>query len=173
MFDFILLLVLLILLLNIVFYTLKIGISPMPSSKKVLIKIDENVKLFDFDTIIDLGSGFGTLAIYIAINNPTKKVIGYELSLIPFIISKFLKIILKIKNLEFKKKNFLFENLDNKVLITYLFPKGMEKLENKIKDSKIKSILISSTFKFRNIKEDYCDYCDDIYNTPIFLYKFS
>lgn len=173
MFDFILLLVLLILLLNIVFYTLKIGISPMPSSKKVLIKIDENVKLFDFDTIIDLGSGFGTLAIYIAINNPTKKVIGYELSLIPFIISNFLKIILKIKNLEFKKKNFLFENLDNKVLITYLFPKGMEKLENKIKDSKIKSILISSTFKFRNIKEDYCDYCDDIYNTPIFLYKFS
>lgn len=173
MFDFILLLVLLILLLNIVFYTLKIGISPMPSSKKVLIKIDENVKLFDFDTIIDLGSGFGTLAIYIAINNPTKKVIGYELSLIPYLISKFLKIILKIKNLEFKKKNFLFENLDNKVLITYLFPKGMEKLENKIKDSKIKSILISSTFKFRNIKEDYCDYCNDIYNTPIFLYKFS
>lgn len=171
MFELYLLIFLLLIVLSIVIYTLKIGISPMPTSKVVAREILELVKKTDNDTIIDLGSGFGNLAIFLASNLPDKKIIAYELSFIPWIVSVFLKKILNIKNLSIYKKDFLKEDLKNATLVCYLFPKGMVKLEEKLFNDSINTTIISNTFAFRHIKERKTIESDDIYKTPVYLYK--
>lgn len=143
----------------------------MPSSKKIskmILTIIEDEKQ---ETIIDLGSGFGTLAIFLARNLPHKKVIGYELSLFPYFFSLLLKKVLKLENLEFYKKDFLKEDLKDSLLVCFLFPKGMEKLEDKLFDETINTTIVSSTFSFRNIKEREVFKVDDLYKTPIFYYR--
>lgn len=171
MFELYLLIFLLLLIGSIVISTLKIGISPMPSLRKVNEQIVQFVKNSEEETIIDLGSGFGTLAIYLASSFPNKKIIGYELSLIPFLVSQILKYILNLKNLTFYRKDFLHEDLSNKTLVCYLFPKGMEKLEDKLFDESINTMIVSSTFAFRNIKAREIKTANDIYRTPIYLYR--
>ena len=171
MFELYLLISLLFIILIIAISSIKIGISPMPSSKKVASEILILAKNSSKDKIIDLGSGFGSLAIFLAVNMPDKKVLAYELSFFPYIISKILKTILRVKNLEVYKKDFLKENLKNSLLVCYLFPKGMEKLEDKLFDETINTEIISSTFAFRHIKYRKKIEAKDIYRTPIYFYK--
>lgn len=143
----------------------------MPSSKKVKKEILNQIKNSQNETIIDLGSGFGSLAIFLASNLPNKKVIGYELSFVPWIVSNILKYLLNIKNVYFYKKDYLKEELKDATLVCYLFPKGMEKLEDKIFEDTINTKIISSTFAFRNIKPRRTIKIEDIYKTPIYLYN--
>lgn len=171
MFELYLLIILLTIVLVIAFNSIKIGISPMPSSKKVAIEILKLTKKSSYDTIIDLGSGFGSLAIFLAINQPRKKIIAYEISFFPYLISKILKTIFRVKNLEIRKKDFLKENLKNAVLVCYLFPKGMEKLEDKLFDETINTEIISSTFAFRHIKFREKIEAQDLLRTPIYFYR--
>ena len=171
MFELYLLIFLLLIILLIVITTLRVGISPMPSSKLVAKEMLELLKNSRDNTIIDLGSGFGGLAIFLASRLPEKKVIGYEISFIPWLISIILKKLLRLKNLEFYRKDFLKQELKNASLVCYLFPKGMEKLEEKLFEDTINTTIISSTFAFRNIKERKIVKASDIYKTPIFLYQ--
>lgn len=171
MFELYLLIFLLIIVLSIVISAIKIGISPMPTSNTVAKEILEQIQYSKGDTIYELGSGFGNLAIYLASNLPDKKVVAYELSLIPWLISLFLKKVLAIKNLEIYKKDFLKVDLKDAILVCYLFPKGMENLENKLFDESINTTIISNTFAFRNIKERKTIKANDFYNSSIYLYK--
>lgn len=171
MFEIYLLIILLLIVLVISINSLIIGISPMPSSKKVAKEILRLSKNTPYQEIIELGSGFGSLAIFLAINLPNKKIIAYELSFFPWLISKILKTIFRVKNLTIYKKNFLKQNLKNKLLICYLFPKGMQKLEDKLFDETINTQIISSTFAFKHIKFREKLEINDIYKTPIYLYK--
>lgn len=171
MFELCLLILLLLMILSIVLSTLKIGISPMPSSKKVSLEILELLKNNSKNKVIDLGSGFGGLSIFLASRLPNKQFVAYELSFFPWLISIILKKILNIKNLEIYKKDFLKEDLKNAVLVCYLFPKGMELLEDKLFDDSINTTIISSTFAFRNIKERKVINAKDIYKTPIYYYQ--
>ena len=73
---------------------------------------------------MDLGSGWGNLVVNFARKYPNHRVVGYELSLIPFLVSYFLKIVFQLKNLALKRRNFLHEDFqDNVVFICYLYPK--------------------------------------------------
>ncbi|MFY9073426.1 hypothetical protein CRU99_01420 [Malaciobacter mytili] len=170
MFEFYLLIFLLLIVLTIVISSLKIGISPMPSSKAAQKKILEYAKNSKDETIIDLGSGFGSLAIFLAVNLPNKKIIAYELSLVPYLISKLLKSLLKIKNLQIYKKDFLKEDLKNATLVCYLYFEGMKKLEKKLFDENINTTIISNTFSLHNIKPRKIQYAQDFFKSPIYIY---
>ena len=171
MFEFIVLLILLFFVLYIMVDSLKIGISPMPTNKKTSYKILEILKNEKQEKIYELGSGFGSLAIFLATNLPNKKVIAYEVSIIPWLVSIILKRLLKTDNLHIYRKDFLFENLNDGVLVCYLFPKGMEKLEDKIFDDTINTTIISNTFAFRNIKQRETLVVNDFLKTLIFIYR--
>lgn len=170
MFELYLLIFLLVIIISIMISTLRIGISPMPTSKKVAKEILGLVEDCNEKTIIDLGSGFGTLAIYLAKNLPEKKIIAYELSFFPYITSVILKRIFNLKNLTIEKKDFLKEDLKGAFLVTYLFPKAMQDLEDKLFDETINTKIVSNTFAFRNIKERRVINAKDIYKTPIYYY---
>jgi len=172
MFELILLFVLLFLLSMIVYKSIKIGISPTPSSLNAAKTICEITKKSDNLTIIDLGSGFGFLALYLGYHNKSKKVIAYEISYIPYLISLLLQKILQVKNVSFKNENFLHLPLvENITYVCYLFPEAMKDLDVKILDENINiSLLVSSTFALNGLKAKNVYYLNDLYKTPIYTY---
>ena len=91
----------LITIVSIVGTTLKTGIPPMKSSGKacqaMLASIDDPVE----GPLIDLGSGWGTLAIAMAQKYPHRQVLGYELSWLPWLVSIVRKHSSGLENLTF------------------------------------------------------------------------
>ena len=79
---------------SIVIWTLRNGISPMPSSPKakaaIFQLIEEYVPKEMEGDIVELGSGFLTLALPIAKKFPHIKIIAYETSTLPYLISKII-----------------------------------------------------------------------------------
>lgn len=173
MFELSFLLFFLIIISFIMISTLKIGISPMPSSKKVCEMFLVLASKSEEKNIIDIGSGFGFLIIYLAKNLSNKNFVAYEISLFPYLFSLLLKKAFKLTNLQIYKKDFLKEDLSNSLVFCYLFPKGMQDLEEKIKKEGLKIKLYSSTFAFRNIFYEEVYRLQDLYKTPIFSYDLS
>jgi tRNA G46 methylase TrmB len=91
---------------SIIFHTIKLGISPMPSSglayKAIIGWLDNSSS----NTIIDLGSGWGNVVIRLAKHYPNRQIIGYELSFLPWFTSLILKKLLGLSNLNLHRKNF-------------------------------------------------------------------
>jgi trans-aconitate methyltransferase len=144
----------------------------MFSSPKVSLFLLNQVRKTHCSTIVDLGSGWGTVVFYLAIKNPTKTIIGYELSTIPFYTSKLISLLFNINNITLCKKNFLDVEFQKDTLyLCYLFPKGMELLEKKLEQSDFKPPLISSTFALPRTKWDKKKTIEDLFHTPIYLYK--
>ena len=172
MFEVILLIILLLLILIIVYQSIRIGISPTPSSLSAAKAISQIIKKSENTTIIDLGSGFGFLALYLGYHNKRKKIIAYELSYIPYLISLLLQKMLQVKNVSFRNENFLDLPLEENITyVCYLFPQAMKDLDDKILDENINiSLLVSSTFALNRLKEKDVCYLEDLYKTPIYTY---
>jgi len=122
--------------------------------------------------IIDVGSGWGTLVIAVAKKYPQRDVIGYELSLVPWLVSVLLKQIGRIHNLSLYRKDFLKADLSQaSTLICYLFPGGMLSLEKKLRQEKNKvNLIVSNTFAIPSYEPVKVVKLNDIYATPIYVY---
>ena len=122
--------------------------------------------------IVDLGSGWGTLALAAARANPHKTVIGYELSPIPLYFSKLLKLLFAQRNLHFKRLDFFTLAFKADTLyLCYLYPGAMQRLQSKIENSAVKPELISNTFALPGYSEDKRVTLRDLYATPLYLYR--
>ena len=125
-------------------------------------------------TILELGSGWGTLAFALGRRYPNCQVIGFEISTIPYLISLLLQRITKQKNVTFKKKNFLKEPLSQAtMLVCYLFPVAMQNLKDKLeKDgNNTGQLIVSHTFYIPGWKPEKTLEVPDLYHTKIFFYK--
>ena len=125
--------------------------------------------------IIDLGSGWGNFVIPIAKSNPQRQVIGYELSLLPWLISVLLKKILRLKNLSLYRENFYNVNLPSaSVIVCYLYPQAMSKIQAKLllEQPKI-DFLISNNFALPSWQAEKVIKLNDFYKSPIYLYKIT
>jgi methylase of polypeptide subunit release factors len=123
----ILLLIILVLALcaafSIFVHTLVNGISPMPSSRKarsVVVSIAK--EQFSSGTIVDLGSGWGTLCFSLGRALPQARIIGYESSLIPYLYCRCAKAILRSTNVAFRCKDLFKTSHDNADGILYYYP---------------------------------------------------
>jgi hypothetical protein len=138
---------------SIVIYSFLLGISPMPSSKKAKnMMIQLLPKNIEEGVIYELGSGWGGLALLLAKHYPNLKVIGFELSPIPYLFSRFSQLILRRTNLIIERKNFYDHHFfDAKAVLCYLYPGGMKKLAPKLKrELPEKSMIISNTFALQD-----------------------
>lgn len=152
--------------LSIIYWTIKNGISPMPTSPKVqralLSALPEHID----GTILELGSGWGTLALALAKKYPNAQVIGYETSHIPYLFSLFLR----RKNLTFIKKDFFKEPLNASLAVCYLYPKAMQRLKEKLeKEGRIR--IITHTFAINGWKANKIVEVNDLYKTNIYSYE--
>jgi len=174
-FDILLLITALIITVSLIYSSVKLGISPMPSSSKAYNTMIALVDETDSGSIIDLGSGWGSFVIRMAKRSPQRQVVGYELSILPWLTSTLLKKILGLKNLTIHRQNFYHANLSSaSVLVCYLYPEAMIKIKNKLLLEQPKvDFLISNNFALPSWQPYKIVLIDDCYKSPIYLYKIS
>lgn len=160
---------------SIIFSTLKIGISPMPSSKKAYQAIIALADETGTGPIYDLGSGWGSLVIRLAREYPDRQIVGYELSLFPWLTTKIIKRVLGLSNLVVHREDFLKADLSGATVITcYLFPAAMAEIESKLKHGKGKlRFIISNNFALPSYQACKVVQLNDFYQSPVYLYHMT
>ena len=169
-----LLLLLLSAVISIVFYTLKTGISPMPSSGKarreIMGYLEQHYGDKQGEVLVDLGSGWGHLIIPLARRFPQHQVVGYELSVLPWLFCLAVKYLLRLDNLSLHRKNFLRQPLpENSILLSFLHPRGMKKLASHLEQQSCRE-LISVFFALPNVQAEQVMRLRDLYQTPVYIY---
>jgi len=172
-FDAIVVILALAALISIVFTSLQVGISPMPSSRKaqeaIISAIPQNIE----GLIFDLGSGWGNVVLPIARSFPLATIRGVEVSLIPWAVSKIRASLSGHSNLVIERGNFQDISLESaEVVICYLYSGGMTFLEAKFeKELKPNTLIISNTFRLTGWEPEEVITLDDIHQTPIYRYR--
>jgi hypothetical protein len=153
-------------------WTLKNGIGPTPSSPRQARCMVECIEGSPA-TIIDLGSGWGTLAFLLARTFPSSKVIGIENSPLPYLVACLLKRFSQLRNLEFQRSNFLNSRLpEASVFVCYLFPGAMNRLKAKFESERSdEALLISNTFAVAGWTPEKVIEAKDLYRSKIYSYK--
>jgi hypothetical protein len=165
-----------LLTLSIVVSTLRIGISPMPSSARARRAMLAAAEGTPDGTVIDLGSGWGTLAIAFARRHPGRTVVGYELSWVPWAVSVALKHLLGLRHLSFRREDFRRAAWPPaSVVLCYLFPRGMHDLAQLIETpgGPRPSLLVSNTFALPSVPADEVITLDDVYRTRVYVYRWA
>jgi 16S rRNA A1518/A1519 N6-dimethyltransferase RsmA/KsgA/DIM1 with predicted DNA glycosylase/AP lyase activity len=160
---------------SIIFSTIKIGISPMPSSKKAYQAIISLLDDTGIGPIYDLGSGWGSLVIRLARKYPDRQIVAYELSLFPWLITKIIKKLLGLSNLVLHREDFLKADLSEASVITcYLFPAAMEEIKRKLIHGKGKlGFIISNNFVLPSYQPSKIVQLNDFYKSPVYLYRMT
>lgn len=156
------------------YYQIRMKVSCMPTVPKVrreLLKIVKRYTDENHRNIAELGCGWGGLAVSLAKDNPELKVTGVELSLFPYLFSRFRN---SPQNLKIAYKNIYdFDLRKYDIILCYLSNSHMDKLEKKIQQELKKgSVVISSTFIFSKRKPDDIVHLTGIYATKIYIYLF-
>jgi len=160
--------------ISIVFWSLKNGISPMPTSRRAGKQVLSFIPKEAQGVIVDLGSGWGSMAILLAKHLPDCHIVGYETSPIPYAVSCILGYLAKAKNLQFLRKDFFQEDLAKASLVyCYLYPKAMIQLKKKFEVELCPgTIVISNTFAISKGNLVQVADLQDIYHTRIYKYEY-
>lgn len=153
----------------IVLDSIKTGITPMPSTRKSLEAISELIPEAFEGKIVDLGSGWGSMASYLAKKFPKSKVMGYEISYLPYLVSR----LRSQTNLHFYHEDFFKLDLRQyQIVVCYLYPAAMERLKPKLeKELDAGVLVISSTFAIPGWKPVKTVELADLYRTKVYLYQ--
>lgn len=144
----------------------------LPVRKKDMERILKLAQVKENDLVYDLGSGDGRVVIAIA-NNSDAQVVGFEISLLPYLWSKIRIWFLGLaKRLEIRYGDFLKRDLGQaKVIFCFLTPMAMKKLDEKFrKELKQGTKIISYSFSMPNWTAKIVDKPDKK-SIPIFVYE--
>lgn len=160
-------------LISIVIWSWRNGISPMPTSRKAKRCLLELLPKEVQGDIFELGSGWGTLAFPLARRYPHCKVVGYETSPVPFWFSKLRQVFARTPNLHLQHHDFFQEPLhEASLLVCYLYPGAMRQLKVKLaQELRPGTVVISNTFSIPGWKAEEIREVGDIYYTKVYLYR--
>ena len=128
--------------------------SPSGETTAKLAKyIFQEINLGCKDTLVDLGSGLGN-TLLVASKIFKARSIGYEISPLPYIISKMRTI--KNKNIQIIQANIFEADIKKAtVIFCYLLPKLLASLAPKLKSAcQTGAIIISPVFQIKGLKLD-------------------
>ena len=158
-------------------YTVKTGISPVPTSPRVKDRMlamipPEHLAAVERGRLFDLGSGWGTLAFALAKRFPEAQVTGYELSPLPWLVSRAIQLFLRRPNLKLRRSDFMNAPLDDAALaFCYLYPGGMTRLQPKLAAELPRgALVVSNTFALPDWQPADMARAEDLYNSPVYLY---
>ncbi|EAU63345.1 conserved hypothetical protein [Stigmatella aurantiaca DW4/3-1] len=159
-------------MLSIVFFTLRTGISPMPTSAKVRRELLALIPPGLEGTVLELGSGWGTLAFALADACPRAQVVGFELSPLPYAFSWLRQRLAPRPNLRLVRQDFTNVSYEGASLaVCYLFPEAMRRLAPKLAEELPPgAFILSHTFALRGWTPSRTAVAADLYRTPIYLY---
>jgi len=173
--DILLIALILIAGASIVWSTLKVGISPMPSSQKARKAMFQLADETGEGSIYDLGSGWGHLVIRLAKRYPQRQIVAYELSVLPWLTTLLLRKLLGLSNLVVHREDFLSADLSGaSVLMCYLHAPTMNAINAKLgQDGGGSHYLISHNFALPSRTALKVVKLNDFYKSPIYLYRLS
>lgn len=163
-------------LISLVVWSVRTGISPMPSSraaKQALLKLLQD-RMHE-GVIYELGAGWGTLAFPLAKAFPRCHIIAFERSPIPYYFCRCRQLLSNSSNLTLIRDDFFTYDLSAAaVVICYLYPGAMDRLKNKFdKELRLGALILSNTFAISGWKPIETVRLNDLYRTPIYLYLLS
>jgi hypothetical protein len=136
------------------YYACQAKVSASPSvpwmRQAVIHRITQELTTLDHPSsvILELGSGWGTLAFAAAKACPHAQIRGFEISPVPLHFSRLKRWLGRYHNVTFSSQNFFDVNMgDADIILTYLIQPLMEELRIKFgKELKPGTIVISNTF---------------------------
>ena len=153
-------------------YALIFGVPFVPTPKRIIRKILENIKIKNGMTIYDPGCGDARFLTE-ASKQANISAIGFEYSPIVYVIANIRNFLRRGKNVKIKLKNYNKHNFKNAdIIFTYLMPKKMDSLLEKFKkECKKGTIMISYAFEAKSHKYTKKIPRDEENNlSPIFFY---
>lgn len=189
--------IVLLAMLSIVYRSWRNGISPMPTSAVVRRAVAAELRRLTAEkeraadtaaalqatpgpgsiaqagTIVDAGSGWGTLALDLAKQNPRWRVTGIENSLIPWAVSRLAAGLGFCRNVSFRRGDlyrYPYEAAD--MVVCYLYPGAMKRLDPILRGRLAAGArVISICFALPGWQADKVVTCRDVYRTKIYVYK--
>ena len=162
-------------MLSIFWSTLSLGISPMPTSRKVKAEVLALIPETLEGEVHELGAGWGTLAWAVASRWPRAQVIGWERSPFPFLFCRLRLLIQRRKNLTVRFGDFHEADLScARLVLAYLWTGAMirlgPKFEAELPDG---AVVISHTFAWRGKEAEVTTSTADLYRTPVYRYRIT
>ncbi|HET6268328.1 MAG TPA: class I SAM-dependent methyltransferase [Acidobacteriota bacterium] len=153
-------------------FTIKNGIGPTPTSPRQARNMVECIQGSPA-LIVDLGSGWGSLAFLLARTFPTSRIVGIENSPLPYLVSRSIKRLSRLRNLEFQRFNFLDVPLPKAdVFVCYLHRAAMSRLKAKLEsETDGEALLIANTFAITGWTPEKVVETKDLYRSKIYCYK--
>jgi hypothetical protein len=168
----------LLIMLSIVYASWRNGITPMPSSFHMRRAVTAEIKrLPGHGTIVEAGSGWGTLAFDIAEHCPSRRVIGIENSPIPLWISRLASHWVYRRGRSQDRVAFIkgdlyqypYEQVD--LVVCYLYPGAMKRLSGILRERLAPGTsIISACFALPGWQPERVIICKDAYQTKVYVY---
>jgi hypothetical protein len=160
-------------LLSVIIWSIKNGIVPMPTNRLQTRCILQNLPDDPGPLILDLGSGFGTLAISVARQYPNSAVVGVESSPVPYWISRIVQMLYRYQNLSFRREDILKTSIsDASAVVVYLHRDGMHNLKPKLENELKPGVwILSNTFAFPDWNPMKVVPVGDLNKTKIYVYR--
>lgn len=160
-------------LVSIVWNTLRLGISPMPTTSPVLRTVLASLPQGLQGQAHELGAGWGTLAWAISKHCPQLQVIAWEASPVPYLFCRLRLLVQPRSNLFVRFGDFHRAHLHQATLVvSYLWTGAMTMLAQKFSaELPTDAVVISHTFAWPGKEAEEVQIADDLYRTPVYRYK--
>ncbi|MEW5741318.1 MAG: SAM-dependent methyltransferase [Myxococcota bacterium] len=159
---------------SIVWSTLRLGISPMPTSSAVRRVVLDMLPHAVAGDVHELGAGWGGLALALADRYPTARVVAWEASWAPFLVLKLRLALSPRRNLVALRRDF-FGAADLSgagLVVCYLWTGAMTRLAEKFTaELKPGALVVSHTFALRGWEAEETRHAADVYRTPVYRYR--
>ena len=173
------LIIALVLIALVVWTSLRSGSPPTPTSPSVrrtmMELLPDRLPGSAEAPIVELGSGWGGVAFALARRYPHHPVIGYEVSALPWAVSRLRLLVQPQANLHFRKSDFMQVDLSGIALsICYLMPDTMSRLRDKLdRELPNGALVLSNTFAIPDWHALDQVNASDLYSSPVYLYEIN
>ena len=152
--------------------TLRLGISPLPTSRRVRDALLALAPPALDGEVHELGAGWGGLALALADRFPKAHVVAWELSFVPWAVFRLRLALRPRPNLTLRRRDFFDADLSGaRLVVCYLWTGAMLKLGPKLQRELPRgAVVLSQTFALRGWTADETRVVNDLYRTPVYRY---
>lgn len=179
----------LLILISIVLYSWRNGISPMPSPiESRAVVATELQRLGQYGTLLEAGSGWGSLVFYLARACPGWRITGVENSMVPYVYARLRLGVVSFllsrgllpcqghslgKRLVFRRADLYKWPLEQTdVIVCYLYPAAMQRLSSLLHERLLPgATIISVCFALPDWQPERVIVCKDIQRTKVYVYR--
>ncbi len=160
---------------SIFFTASRVEAVPMPSLPRVRAAVvDEVARLPGIRRVVEVGSGWGGLALRIARSHPEKRVIGIEASAVPLLVSRARRAVRGApENVEFRHADFRSMEIEPRTAyVCYLAPPAMRSVRELVENGTREGVVVvSALFAVPGWEPVNTRTACDVHATTIYVYE--